>query len=49
MNLLAGQEALDKQMGGASPKGQEEALYANKGRWNSKQHGAGGFKRMRTR
>ncbi|KAK2997760.1 hypothetical protein RJ639_024907 [Escallonia herrerae] len=39
-NLLAGQEALAKQMGGASLKGQEEALYANNGRWNSKQHGA---------
>ncbi|KAK3009190.1 hypothetical protein RJ639_013530 [Escallonia herrerae] len=44
-NLLAGQEALAKQMGGASPKGQEEALYANNGRWNSKQHGADGSKK----
>ncbi|KAK3008221.1 hypothetical protein RJ639_015039 [Escallonia herrerae] len=44
-NLLAGQEALTKQMGGALPKGQEEALYANNGRWNSKQHGAGGSKK----
>ena len=37
-NLLAGQEALAKQMGGVSLKGEEEALYAHKGRWNSKQH-----------
>ncbi|KAK3023347.1 hypothetical protein RJ639_042745, partial [Escallonia herrerae] len=44
-NLLAGQEALAKQMGGASSKGQEEALYANNGRWNSKQHGAGESKK----
>ncbi|KAK3041270.1 hypothetical protein RJ639_001372 [Escallonia herrerae] len=42
-NLLAGQEALAKQMGGAL--GQEEALYANNDRWNSKQHGAGGSKK----
>ncbi|KAL0458664.1 UNVERIFIED_CONTAM: hypothetical protein Slati_0493600 [Sesamum latifolium] len=41
-NLLAGQEALAKQMGGVSLKNDEEALYANKGRKNSK---AGGFKR----
>uniref|UniRef100_F6H7P1 Uncharacterized protein n=1 Tax=Vitis vinifera TaxID=29760 RepID=F6H7P1_VITVI len=37
-NLLTGQEALAKQMGGVSLKGEEEALYAHKGRWNSKQH-----------
>ncbi|KAA8546606.1 hypothetical protein F0562_002655 [Nyssa sinensis] len=37
-NLLAGQEALAKQMGGVSLKGEEEAFYAHKGRWNSKQH-----------
>ncbi|CAL5324316.1 unnamed protein product [Camellia sinensis] len=36
-NLLAGQEALAKQMEGVSLKGKEEALYAYKGRWNSKQ------------
>ncbi|KAL0427813.1 UNVERIFIED_CONTAM: Retrovirus-related Pol polyprotein from transposon RE2 [Sesamum latifolium] len=41
-NLLAGQEALAKQMGGVSLKNDEEALYANKGRKNSK---AVGFKR----
>ncbi|KAJ7956846.1 Retrovirus-related Pol polyprotein from transposon TNT 1-94 [Quillaja saponaria] len=28
-NLLAGQEAMTKQMGGVSLKGEEEALYAN--------------------
>ncbi|GAV86875.1 hypothetical protein CFOL_v3_30301 [Cephalotus follicularis] len=44
-NLLAGQEALAKQMGGVSLKGEEEALYANKSRWNSKQHTIGGTKR----
>ena len=43
--MLAGQEALAKQMGGASPKGQEEALFVNKGRWNSKQHGDKGSKK----
>ena len=31
-NLLAGQEALAKQMGGVSLKNEEEALYANKGK-----------------
>ncbi|RVW91817.1 Retrovirus-related Pol polyprotein from transposon TNT 1-94 [Vitis vinifera] len=31
-NLLAGQEALAKQMGGVSLKGEEEALYAHKGK-----------------
>ncbi|KAL0461223.1 UNVERIFIED_CONTAM: hypothetical protein Slati_0009900 [Sesamum latifolium] len=41
-NLLAGQEALAKQMGGVSLKNDEETLYVNKGRRNSK---AGGFKR----
>ncbi|KAL0418759.1 UNVERIFIED_CONTAM: hypothetical protein Sradi_1289400 [Sesamum radiatum] len=35
-NLLAGQEALAKQMGGVSLKNDEEALYANKGGRNSK-------------
>ncbi|KAF7845388.1 Retrovirus-related Pol polyprotein from transposon TNT 1-94 [Senna tora] len=44
-NLLAGQEALAKQMGGASSKDHEEALYANKGRSNFKQNGTGGSKR----
>ncbi|GAV77537.1 hypothetical protein CFOL_v3_21008 [Cephalotus follicularis] len=44
-NLLAGQEALAKQMGGVSLNGQEEALYANKSKWNSKQHAVGGTKR----
>ncbi|XAR64037.1 hypothetical protein NMG60_11024235 [Bertholletia excelsa] len=32
------QEALAKQMGGVSLKNEEEALYANKGKRNSKQH-----------
>ncbi|RVW16686.1 Retrovirus-related Pol polyprotein from transposon TNT 1-94 [Vitis vinifera] len=44
-NLLAGQEALVKQMGGVSLKGEEEALYAHKGRWNSKQHTVGRTKK----
>ncbi|KAL0391031.1 UNVERIFIED_CONTAM: putative aspartic proteinase GIP2 [Sesamum calycinum] len=35
-NLLAGQEVLAKQMGGVSLKNDEETLYANKGRRNSK-------------
>lgn len=39
-NLLVGQEALAKQMGGVSLKGEEETLYANK-RGNVKQHTAG--------
>ncbi|KAF3663026.1 Branched-chain-amino-acid aminotransferase 3, chloroplastic [Capsicum annuum] len=36
-NLLAGQEALAKQMGGVLLKNEEEALYANKGKRNFKQ------------
>ena len=44
-NLLAGQEALAKQMGGVSLKGEEEALYAHKGKWNSKQHTVGRTKK----
>ncbi|KAK4492038.1 hypothetical protein RD792_002828 [Penstemon davidsonii] len=44
-NLLAGQEALAKQMGGVSLKGEEEALYANKNRGNFKQHATGEFKK----
>ncbi|KAG6745291.1 hypothetical protein POTOM_051942 [Populus tomentosa] len=44
-NLLAGQEALAKQMGGASTKGEEEALYVNKGSKNFKQYGNGGVKK----
>lgn len=35
-NLLAGQETLAKQMGEVSLKKEKEALYANRGRWNSK-------------
>lgn len=37
-NLLAGQEALDKQMGEVSLKGEVEALYIHNGRWKPKQH-----------
>ncbi|RVX10691.1 Retrovirus-related Pol polyprotein from transposon RE1 [Vitis vinifera] len=48
-NLLAGQEALAKQMGGVSLKGEEEALYAHKGRWNSKQHTVGRTKKNEDR
>jgi hypothetical protein len=44
-NLLATQEALAKQMGGASLKSEEEALYANKNSGNFKQYGNGGFKK----
>jgi hypothetical protein len=44
-NLLAGQEALAKQMGGASTKGEEEALYISKGSRNFKQYGDGGVKK----
>ena len=43
--MLAGQEALAKQIGGVSLKGEEEALYAHKGRWNSKQHTIGKTKK----
>ena len=43
--MFAGQEALAKQMGGASLKSKEEALYVHKGSGNFKQHGNGGFKR----
>ncbi|XP_073014586.1 uncharacterized protein [Primulina eburnea] len=45
-NLLAGQEALAKQMGGGvSFKGEEEALYTGKNKRNSKQHIAGWSKK----
>jgi len=44
-NLLAGQEALAKQMSGVSLKGEEETLYVNKCRENPKQYNAGGSKR----
>ncbi|XP_073057015.1 uncharacterized protein [Primulina eburnea] len=45
-NLLAGQEALAKQMGGGvSFKGEEEALYVGKNKRNSKQHIAGWSKK----
>ena len=35
-NLLAGQEALAKQIGGASLRSEEEAIYVHKGRGNFK-------------
>lgn len=44
-NLLAGQKAMAKQMGGVSLKGEEEALYTNKSKGNSKQHIKGKFKK----
>ncbi|CAB4263099.1 unnamed protein product [Prunus armeniaca] len=44
-NLLADQEAMVKQMGGVSLKGEEEALYTNKSKGNFKQHVGGGSKR----
>jgi len=37
-NLLAGQEALAKQMGEVPLKGEVDALYVHKGRWKPKQH-----------
>ncbi|KAM1187954.1 hypothetical protein ACFX2J_023820 [Malus domestica] len=43
-NLLADQEALAKQMGGVSSRGEEEALYT-KSKGNFKQHAGGGSKR----
>lgn len=44
-NLLAGQEAMAKQMGGISLKGEEEALYTNKSKGSFKQYIGGGSKR----
>ncbi|PHT52071.1 hypothetical protein CQW23_06533 [Capsicum baccatum] len=44
-NLLDGQEALAKQMGGVSLKNEEEALYANKGKRNFKQRKNDGSKK----
>ncbi|KAG6470975.1 hypothetical protein ZIOFF_072064 [Zingiber officinale] len=43
-NLLAGQEAIAKQMGGLSLKGEEEALYTNKNKGNFKRHTGGSKK-----
>ncbi|KAG6737603.1 hypothetical protein POTOM_059131 [Populus tomentosa] len=37
-NLLAGQEALAKQMGEVALKGEVDALYVHKGRWKPKKH-----------
>ncbi|KAI3448734.1 hypothetical protein Pfo_005399, partial [Paulownia fortunei] len=44
-NLLAGQEAMTKQMGGVSLKGEEEALYTNKSKGNFKRHTSSGYKK----
>ncbi|KAF2312972.1 hypothetical protein GH714_002351 [Hevea brasiliensis] len=44
-NLLAGQEAMAKQMGGVSLKGEEEALCTIKSRGTYKQHVISGSKR----
>ncbi|KAF2320714.1 hypothetical protein GH714_030269 [Hevea brasiliensis] len=44
-NLLAGQEAMAKQMGGVSLKGEEEALYTIKSRGTYKQNVISGSKR----
>ncbi|KAL5848228.1 hypothetical protein ACOSQ4_006241 [Xanthoceras sorbifolium] len=41
-NLLAGQEAMAKQIGGVLLKGEEEALYTNQSKGGSKQHNKGG-------
>ena len=43
-NLLAGQEAMAKQMGGLSLKDEEEALYTNKNKGNFKRHTGGSKK-----
>ncbi|KAG6480986.1 hypothetical protein ZIOFF_057577 [Zingiber officinale] len=43
-NLLAGQEAVAKQMGGLSLKDEEEALYTNKNKGNFKRHTGGSKK-----
>ncbi|KAG6473290.1 hypothetical protein ZIOFF_067204 [Zingiber officinale] len=45
-NLLAGQEAMTKQMGRLSLKDEEEALYTNKNKGNFKRH-TGGSKKDR--
>ncbi|CAN6721640.1 unnamed protein product [Malus baccata var. baccata] len=47
-NLLADQEALAKQMGGVSSRGEEEVLYI-KSKGSFKQHADGGSKKMATR
>lgn len=44
-NLLASQEAMAKKIGGVPLKGEEEALYTNKIKGNSKQYNRGGSKR----
>ncbi|KAE8681852.1 hypothetical protein F3Y22_tig00111303pilonHSYRG00095 [Hibiscus syriacus] len=44
-NLLAGQEAMAKQMGGVSLKGEEEALYTNKSRGTFQRYTGSGSKK----
>ena len=44
-NLLAGQEAMAKQMGGVSLKGEEEALYTSKSRGTFKRYTGSGSKK----
>ncbi|KAE8724613.1 tir-nbs resistance protein [Hibiscus syriacus] len=44
-NLLAGQEAMAKQMGGVSLKGEEEALYTSKSRGNFQRYTGNGSKK----
>jgi len=44
-NLLTGQEALAKLMGGVSLRKEEETLYANRGRRNFKQHATCGSRK----
>ncbi|KAH0642694.1 hypothetical protein KY289_033668 [Solanum tuberosum] len=43
-NMFVGQEAMAKQMGGVSQKGEDETLYINKSRGNSKQDNVAGTK-----
>jgi len=44
-NLLTGQEAMAKKIGGVSLKGEEEALYTNQSRSGSRQHNKGGSRK----
>ncbi|KAE8675571.1 tir-nbs resistance protein [Hibiscus syriacus] len=46
-NLLAGQEAMAKQMGGVSLKGEEEALYTSKSRGTFQRYTVVDLKRMK--
>ncbi|KAH9726925.1 hypothetical protein KPL70_008466 [Citrus sinensis] len=44
-NLLTGQEAMAKKIGGVSLKGEEEALYTNQSRSGLRQHNKGGSRK----